>query len=109
MYLLTYLFTYFLFNYLLTYFRFTYFRFTYILTYFLFTYLFTYLRPIYLFSYLLTIYLFIYLYLTATPLFPASREFCTSDNGKTTWSGYDGIVMHCEVPMSFKNGPILTG
>jgi len=60
-----------------------------------------------LFTYLFA-YLLIYLHLTATPLFPASRVFCTSDNGKTTWSVYDGIVMHYAVSMSFEHGPILT-
>jgi len=32
-----------------------------------------------------------------------------SDNGKTKWSVYEGIVMHYAVPTYFKHGPILTG
>jgi len=86
---------------------------TRLLTYFLFTYL----RTSYLFTYLLTIYLFIYLLYLFTYLctfndhtpFPAWREFCTSDNGKTMWSVYDGIVMHYALPTSFKHDPIMTG
>ena len=56
---------------------------TRLLTYFLFTYLFTY-------------FLFTYLFTSNgnTLFFPASQEFCPSDNGKTTWSVYNGIVMH---------------
>ena len=40
---------------------------------------------------------------------PTSREFCPSDNAKTTWSLCDGIIMHYAAPTSFKHHPILDG
>jgi len=82
---------------------------SYLFTYFLFTYL----RTSCLCTDLLTIYfsyLFTYLFtFNGQTLFPALGNFCTSDNGKTTRSVYDGIVVHYVVPTSFKHGPILTG
>jgi len=45
-----------------------------------------------------------------TPLFPPTlREFCPSDNAKTTWSVCGGIIMHYAVSSSFKHHPIPDG
>jgi len=45
-----------------------------------------------------------------TPLFsPTSREFCPSDNTKTTWSVSDCIIIHYAVPTSFKHHPSSDG
>ena len=46
----------------------------------------------------------------ATPPFsPTLREFCPSDNAKTTWSVCGGIIMHYAVSSSFKHHPIPDG
>ena len=102
--LLTYLFIYLLSIYLFIYLIPVYLLPFYLLIYLLTVYLFTYLL-----CYLLFTYLFLYLHLTTTPFSPTLEYFCTIDNGKTTWSVYDGIVIHCAVPTSFKHHPILTG
>ena len=39
---------------------------------------------------------------------PTSREFCPSDNAKTTCSISDCIIIHYAVPTSFKHHPVLT-
>ena len=44
-----------------------------------------------------------------TPFSPTLREFCPSDNAKTTWSVCGGIIMHYAVSSSFKHHPIPDG
>ena len=44
-----------------------------------------------------------------TPFSPTSREFCPSDNAKTTWSLSEGIIKHYAAPTSFKHHPIPDG
>ena len=67
---------------------------TRLLTYLLISCLLIYPLPVYLVTYLLFTYLFTF---NGHTLFLRIGDFCASDIGKTTWSAYDGIVMHCIV------------